>query len=179
MGAPSSDSQPGVSRASVEPRHLIGAYAPGLVPVVPASHAIQHLVLGWQLSGKAIRLATPAPGAEGPGLVSAQPESLPARGSGRALPSFPSLPAQLCPGEAPTARGQGLAAWTREEPARWCPGGYWSWGFCRPGAGRGAEVTLEPAPGRPARFIVVGAALRIIRAQGASSGEEGLHGDFP
>ena len=40
-----------------------------------ASHAVQHLVLGRQLSGKTIRLTTPAPGTEDPCLVSAQPAS--------------------------------------------------------------------------------------------------------
>ena len=81
-----------------------------------ASHAVQHLVLGRQLSRKAIRLTTPAPGTEDPCLVSAQPASLPAGGSQagpcRRPPDY--LPSRalgkLGAQEASTAREQSWAA---------------------------------------------------------------------
>ena len=125
----------------------------------------------------------PCPRDRGP-LPCQRPASI---GGSQAGPCLrpPRLPAQPCPGEAGCSGGlhsQGAepGGWTREEPARWCLGGSAGPGASvRPQGWQGA-VTLGAAPGRPAWFIEVGAALLIIHeCRRRVLRGEGPHGDFP
>lgn len=162
----------------------MGAYPPGLVPVVSQS---RHPTLSSGLAAeqKGHQIGDPCPRGRRPWPCQ-RPARVPScqRLSGRALPSFPSLPAQLCPGEAGCSgslhsQGAGPGGWTREEPSRWCPGD---------SAGPGASVRPQGwqgagDPGGNARLSSLvycggSSSTDYSRAQGASSGEKGCMGIF-